>query len=609
MSLAREDPATGMVAVVRGYYRRARWKRWAIVLLSVIAVAAFLVTIVVGPVDITLPQLLRALVNPSTVDAQTRMVLWQLRIPSSVMAVLIGVCLSLAGAHMQTILDNPLAEPFTLGISAAAAFGAAASIVLDWTIIPNSQFNVAVCAAVASLVAVAIVAAVSRRREDGRESMILLGIALVFGFHALLALLQYRATPEALQQIVFWTMGSFQRATWTSNAIIAAVLAIAIPITIRHSGQLTALRLGDERAAAMGGECAPAEVANPYSGVTAGSRYRRLCWGHRIRRSGRSPCRPHPGWRGAAILRPCLRSYWGLPTSHRPCPVDHHHPWGGDTYWDHHRASGGASIRFPHPHSASCLRRGIVNIRLSNLHLSYGQRHVLDGVSLGPLERGTVTGLLGPNGAGKSTLIKAIAGLKTPTSGEVIISDDDGHVSGAQLRDVVGYLPQDVLATASLTVLESVLTSARSRSKATVERAAHVLERVGIAHIAHRFISQLSGGQRQLVALAQMVVRDPQVLLLDEPTSALDLHNQIEVLRLVRRAADSGHRMAIVALHDLNLAACYCDRLVLLHEGGVHAEGSPSEVLTPDVLERVYGFRARVLSDGGIPVVRPVVTA
>ena len=87
MSLAREDPATGMVAVVRGYYRRARWKRWAIVLLSVIAVAAFLVTIVVGPVDITLPQLLRALVNPSTVDAQTRMVLWQLRIPSSVMAI------------------------------------------------------------------------------------------------------------------------------------------------------------------------------------------------------------------------------------------------------------------------------------------------------------------------------------------------------------------------------------------------------------------------------------------------------------------------------------------------------------------------------------------
>lgn len=609
MSLAREDPATGMVAVVRGYYRRARWKRWAIVLLSVIAVAAFLVTIVVGPVDITLPQLLRALVNPSTVDAQTRMVLWQLRIPSSVMAVLIGVCLSLAGAHMQTILDNPLAEPFTLGISAAAAFGAAASIVLGWTIIPNSQFNVAVCAAVASLVAVAIVAAVSRRREDGRESMILLGIALVFGFHALLALLQYRATPEALQQIVFWTMGSFQRATWTSNAIIAAVLAIAIPITIRHSGQLTALRLGDERAAAMGVNVPRlrsrililasllAAVTVAFAGVIGfvglvGPHVARILVGEEQRYFA-----PASAATGAFLLATAhALSITIIPGVAIPIGIIT-------------ALVGGASIRFPHPHSASCLRRGIVNIRLSNLHLSYGQRHVLDGVSLGPLERGTVTGLLGPNGAGKSTLIKAIAGLKTPTSGEVIISDDDGHVSGAQLRDVVGYLPQDVLATASLTVLESVLTSARSRSKATVERAAHVLERVGIAHIAHRFISQLSGGQRQLVALAQMVVRDPQVLLLDEPTSALDLHNQIEVLRLVRRAVDSGHRMAIVALHDLNLAACYCDRLVLLHEGGVHAEGSPSEVLTPDVLERVYGFRARVLSDDGIPVVRPVVTA
>ena len=252
-----------------------------------------------------------------------------------------------------------------------------------------------------------------------------------------------------------------------------------------------------------------------------------------------------------------------------------------------------------------------MNIRLSNLHLSYGQRHVLDGVSLGPLERGTVTGLLGPNGAGKSTLIKAIAGLKTPTSGEVIISDDDGHVSGAQLRDVVGYLPQDVLATASLTVLESVLTSARSRSKATVERAAHVLERVGIAHIAHRFISQLSGGQRQLVALAQMVVRDPQVLLLDEPTSALDLHNQIEVLRLVRRAVDSGHRMAIVALHDLNLAARYADALIAVKDGGIFRHGPPAEVLTdiskiPEPVRRMRELIVEAAASGDVERLRSI---
>ena len=168
------------------------------------------------------------------------------------MAVLIGAALSLAGAQMQTILDNPLAEPFTLGISAAAAFGGAASIVLGWVIIPHAQFNLAAVAWVSSVIAVAIVAAASVWRGSGKESMILLGIGLVFLFQALLALLQYRATTEALQQIVFWTMGSLQRANWVANGIIAAALLIAIPFTIRYAWALTVLRLGDARAKAGG---------------------------------------------------------------------------------------------------------------------------------------------------------------------------------------------------------------------------------------------------------------------------------------------------------------------------------------------------------------------
>jgi len=191
-------------------------------------------------------------VSPNDVDETTRTVLWKLRLPASVMAVLIGAALSLAGAQMQTILDNPLAEPFTLGISAAAAFGGAASIVLGWVIIPHAQFNLAAVAWVSSVVAVAIVAAASVWRGSGKESMILLGIGLVFLFQALLALLQYRATTEALQQIVFWTMGSLQRANWVANGIIAAALLIAIPFTIRYAWALTVLRLGDARAKAVG---------------------------------------------------------------------------------------------------------------------------------------------------------------------------------------------------------------------------------------------------------------------------------------------------------------------------------------------------------------------
>lgn len=242
----------GASAVVQQYRRQARRKILAIFALSIAAFAAFAVATIVGPIDLSLMELWKALIDPNGVDETTHTVLWNLRLPASVMAVLIGASLSLSGAHMQTILDNPLAEPFTLGISAAAAFGGAASIVLGWTVLANPQFNLAAVAWVASLVAVYIVAGASLWRGASAESMILLGIALVFLFQAMLSLMQYRATTEALQQIVFWTMGSLQRANWTSNAIIFGALAVAIPFTILNSWKLTALRLGDDRAAALG---------------------------------------------------------------------------------------------------------------------------------------------------------------------------------------------------------------------------------------------------------------------------------------------------------------------------------------------------------------------
>jgi len=169
-----------------------------------------------------------------------------------VMAVLVGASLGLSGAQMQTILDNPLAEPFTLGISAAAALGAAVSIVMGWTLILNAQLNLALTAALSALFAVLIIAGAAIWRGASAESMILLGIALSFFFQAVLSLLQYVASNEALQQIVFWTMGSMQRASWTANIVIAVVLALAIPFCAVNSWRLTALRLGDDRAAAMG---------------------------------------------------------------------------------------------------------------------------------------------------------------------------------------------------------------------------------------------------------------------------------------------------------------------------------------------------------------------
>ncbi|MDO4665590.1 MAG: iron ABC transporter permease [Actinomycetaceae bacterium] len=247
------SPNLSATAQVVAAHRQIQVRRALLIsLLFLAAVSAFTVATVVGPTDLNVTQVIRGLVNPAALDSQQQTVLFRLRLPMSVMAVLVGAALSAAGAQMQTILANPLAEPFTLGISAAAAFGGAMVIVLGITLTGNTQFNLALVAWVSAMVATGIIVFAAIWRGASAETMILLGIGLVFLFQALLALIQYRASAEALQQIVFWSMGSLTRATWTGNAVLAVTLAVVLPIFAWHSWQLNALKLGEERALAMG---------------------------------------------------------------------------------------------------------------------------------------------------------------------------------------------------------------------------------------------------------------------------------------------------------------------------------------------------------------------
>lgn len=241
------------VAALTQQHKKLTWQRISIVAgLCLIAAVAFVVSNFVGAIDISPGEVIRGIVNPSSLDDQTHTVLWKLRLPMAVMALLIGVSLSLAGAEMQTILNNPLAEPFTLGISAAAAFGGASSIVLKWQLLTQPQFNLALVAWLSAAVATAIIVVAAIIRGAKAETMVLLGIGLVFFFQAMLALIQYQSSAEALQQIVFWSMGSLTRANWVANGVLAGVLLVALPILWALSWRLTALRLADARAAAMG---------------------------------------------------------------------------------------------------------------------------------------------------------------------------------------------------------------------------------------------------------------------------------------------------------------------------------------------------------------------
>lgn len=244
----------GAALDVASTYRRILQRR-----LGLTAVLAALVSISLcadflsGPADLNARDLLHALVAPAAADPATRLIVWNIRLPQALMAALVGMALGLAGAEMQTLLHNPLASPFTLGVSSAAAFGASLAIVLHTGLpgIPAGWLTAANAFAFAVL-ATLLLDAVTRRRAVGASGVVLFGIALVFTFNALISLLQFTASAQALQNLVFWTLGSLAHANWITTAVLATACAVALPLSLRQAWRLTALRLGEDRAASFG---------------------------------------------------------------------------------------------------------------------------------------------------------------------------------------------------------------------------------------------------------------------------------------------------------------------------------------------------------------------
>ncbi|HLU02173.1 MAG TPA: ABC transporter ATP-binding protein [Advenella sp.] len=237
------------------------------------------------------------------------------------------------------------------------------------------------------------------------------------------------------------------------------------------------------------------------------------------------------------------------------------------------------------------------SLHIENLGVHYRQRTVLSNVVLPDIQPGQLIALAGPNAAGKSTLLKAIAGL-VPASGQIRYGPDDWSDWSAGKRVAhIGFMPQTTTETSNLTVLEATLVALQC-GRAGVRKddeltALRVIEHLGIGPLALRSLQQLSGGQRQLAALAQAVVRGSPVLLLDEPVSALDLAHQWQVMNVARRLANEG-RIVIVVLHDLTLAAQWADRIAILHNRRIHAFGRPNCIITDALLREVLGVRARV---------------
>jgi iron complex transport system ATP-binding protein len=239
----------------------------------------------------------------------------------------------------------------------------------------------------------------------------------------------------------------------------------------------------------------------------------------------------------------------------------------------------------------------VVSIRLDDLGARHGKVVALSGVTTTPFHPGEVVAVLGPNAAGKSTLFKRMAGI-LPGGGRVELAHADGARAPSP-EDAIRYMPQETQTTAALTVYECVVLArkqggAHRVSDSDLEAVDRAIADLGIADIAERNVGDLSGGQRQLVSLAQTLVREPRVLLLDEPTSALDLHRQVEVLSLVRALGKDRRMVTFIALHDLNHALRFADRALVISGGTLWSEGPVTEVVGPDLLRAVYRVEARI---------------
>lgn len=239
---------------------------------------------------------------------------------------------------------------------------------------------------------------------------------------------------------------------------------------------------------------------------------------------------------------------------------------------------------------------------VSNLDVRIGDTAILHRISLGFVE-GQVTALLGHNGSGKSTLLKVLARQITPSAGDVRLLGKSCTATGArEFARNVGYLPQHPPATDGLTVRELValgrypwrgpLGRYTAEDQTLIDRA---IEDTGLGGFRHRAVDTLSGGERQRAWIAMLLAQQTRCLLLDEPISALDVKHQVETLRLVHRLAEQRDLTVIVVLHDVDLAARFCDRLVALKAGQLVADGAPSQIMDEGILESIYGVPMGVL--------------
>lgn len=252
-----------------------------------------------------------------------------------------------------------------------------------------------------------------------------------------------------------------------------------------------------------------------------------------------------------------------------------------------------------------------MKLDIKGICFSYGSRPALKDVTMN-MEKGGMVSIIGPNGSGKTTLLKCIDKMLKPERGSILIEDKDVAKMGTmEMARLLGYVPQSAGNVFPCTVFEALLIGRRPHLSWGVGEkdrkiVSQTLELMGLEDMAMRMFGELSGGERQKVLIARALAQEPEVLLLDEPTSNLDLRHQLGVLGLLNDVVEKKGILAIMAMHDLNLASRFSHQMVVLRKGEVYAAGEPKSVLTPENIRLVYGVEAIVGNNSGAPHIIPL---
>lgn len=252
---------------------------------------------------------------------------------------------------------------------------------------------------------------------------------------------------------------------------------------------------------------------------------------------------------------------------------------------------------------------GLLSAR--DVSFAYSHEPVLHEISL-EIQPGEFLGVIGPNGSGKSTLLKILAGILKPDRKTVFFKNADiSSIKRKELASSVSWIPQENPMVFSFTVLDVVMMGRHPymsplmfESDEDYQVAHRAMEMTGTSQFAQRLFNEISSGERQRVIIASSIAQEPEIMLLDEPTSALDIKYQLEILKILKRLNHTKNMTVVMAIHDLHLASKFCDRLVLLKNGKIFADGAPAEILQKEILEEVYDVKINIFTghDGTIMV-------